>query len=57
MDDKPFDAPWELDTIDGLKSELDDALEMLWQHGGDKGRSYILHNYPNFPDKITPIKE
>ena len=40
------------DTIDGLTSELDSAIDVLWRRGDDEARKWIALNYPNF----TPVK-
>lgn len=37
--------------IDGLESDLDSALDVLWRRGDDKAREWVRLNHPDFAAK------
>ena len=39
------------DKIDGLKADLDSALDVLWRRGDDEAREWARLNYPDFTAK------
>ena len=39
------------DKIDGLKADLDSALDVLWRRGDDEARVWVRLNYPDFTAK------
>lgn len=36
------------DKVEGLEADFNSVLTKLWQRGGDRGRVWIINNYPKF---------